>query len=100
MMQVTEFVARTGGVSLRGFATVEMASGLVIHDVSIHQRDGSTWASPPAKPMLGRDGTQMRGKDGKALWAPIISFAAKATRDRWSAQVIAALHVAHPEVMG
>jgi hypothetical protein len=39
-------------------------------------------------------------KDNKGLWDPVVSFASKATRDRWSDAVIAALHAAHPEVLG
>jgi hypothetical protein len=42
--------------SLRGFATVVQPSGMVLHDVSVHQQDGAAWASPASKPMLDRNG--------------------------------------------
>jgi hypothetical protein len=99
-MCVIKYIPRSSSSSsLLGFATVEAASGMTIHDVAIHQRDGTTWAQPPSKPRVGRDGVHMK-KDNKGLWDPVVSFASKATRDRWSDAVIAALHAAHPEVLG
>jgi hypothetical protein len=35
--------------TLRGFATVELPSGLIIWDVSVHRRDGRTSASLAAR---------------------------------------------------
>jgi hypothetical protein len=85
--------------TLRGFARVRMPSGVIFHDVAIHRKDGATWASPASKPMLGRDGTQMRGRDGKALWSPIVSFTTKDVRDRFSEAVITALRESHPDAL-
>ena len=45
--------------TLIGFARVKMPSGLVFHDVSIHRHGDSAWASPSAKPQIGRDGTHI-----------------------------------------
>jgi hypothetical protein len=86
--------------SLVGFARVRMPSGVVFHDVGIYKKDGKAWATPSGKPMLGRDGTQMRGRDGKAIFVPIVSFATKETRDRFSNAVLEALRVSHPNVLG
>src|SRR3954452_855271 len=48
--------------TLRGFARVRFASGLVLNEIAIHVGgdDGRTWASPPARPMIDRDGVVMR----------------------------------------
>ncbi len=70
---IEEFVVVTKN-TLRGFARVRLPSGLVLHDVAIHQRDGTAWASPASKPMLNRDGQQMKDQNGKLMWLPIISF--------------------------
>lgn len=87
--------------SLVGFARVRMPSGVILHDVGIYKKDlkkdGKAWATPGGKPILGRDGTQMRGRDGKALWVPVVSFATKEGRDKFSAVVVAAIEAAHPE---
>lgn len=86
--------------TLVGFATVRTPSGTVFNDTSIHVKDGRAWASPASKPILDRNGAQLKDADGKAKWSPVVSFVDKATRDRWSGEVIAALQVAHPEVFG
>jgi hypothetical protein len=93
---IEEFKAVTRN-TLCGFARVRMPSGVIFHDVSVHQKDGAVWASPPSKPAIGRDGAMLR-RDGKAVWQPIVSFASKEVRDRFSVAVIEALRLARPEV--
>ena len=36
---------------------------------------------------------------GKAQWAPIVSFISKELRDKFSAAVIDALRISHPDVL-
>jgi hypothetical protein len=84
--------------SLRGFCRVRMPSGMILHDVGIYEKDGKRWASPPSKPAIGRDGTAFK-KDGKPVYTPIVSFASKEVRDRFSDAVIEALQLAHPEAL-
>lgn len=86
--------------TLVGFVTVRSPRGLVFHDVAVHRRGDSVWASPASKPLVGRDGVQLKDAAGKTRWTPVVSFAAKELRDRWSAGVIAAVQFAHPEVFG
>ena len=83
--------------SLRGFARVRLPSGLILHDTAIHERDGKACASPASKPMLSRDGTVVRDAAGKTQYVPIISFAPREIRDRFSSAVIEAMRSAHPE---
>jgi hypothetical protein len=92
---IEEFSAVTKN-TLRGFAKIRMPSGMIVADVSIHVRDGRAWASPPSKPRLDRDGQQMRDADGRALWVPIITFANREQRDRWSDAAIAAVRQSYP----
>ena len=84
--------------SLRGFATVEFPSGMVVHDVSIHECDGNRWASPPSKHSLSRDGVHICDTSGKGQHTPLVSFSSKDQRDRFSAMVIAPLRAQSPEV--
>ena len=79
---IEEFVALQKN-TLCGFCRVRMPSGVIFHDVSIHRKDTAAWASPASKPMIGRDGLQMRGRDGKGLWTPIVSFASRDIRDKF-----------------
>jgi hypothetical protein len=94
---VSDWKARQAG-TLRGFCTVHLPSGMVLHEVAIHTRSGSWWASPASKPMLSRDGTALRDEAGKVRYSPVVSFADKQTRDRLSQAVVDALRRAHPEV--
>jgi hypothetical protein len=83
--------------SLLGFCRIRMPSGVIFHDVGVHFSHGSFWAIPASKPQMGRDGTQLRAKDGKPLWVPIVTFATKELRDRFSVVVVGALRASHPE---
>src|SRR4051812_30083032 len=85
--------------SLLGFATVQAPSGMVFHDVAVHRQNDSLWVSPASKPMLDRNGVQMKDANGKLRWTPIVSFKDKQARDRWSRAVIGALKSQHPEVV-
>jgi hypothetical protein len=95
---IEEFVVVTKA-TLRGFARVRLPSGLVLHDVAIHQRDGTAWASPASKPVLNRDGQQMKDQNGKLLWSPIISFTSREVRDRLNTAILDALRQSRPEVL-
>ena len=86
--------------SLLGFAKVELSSGMIISDVTILTGERGSWASPPSKPMIGRDGTVLTDDKGKVRYSPIVEFNSKETRSRWSGVVIEAMRSAHPEVFG
>lgn len=97
---IAEWTARISG-TLRGFCTVQFPSGAIFHQCSVFEKDGRWWASPAGKPMAGRDGTLLKDEiTGKTRYSPVVSFADKTVRNRWSDQVIAALHAAHPELLG
>jgi hypothetical protein len=85
--------------SLRGFAHVRMPSGVIFHDVSIHNSSGAWWASPASKPQINRDGMCLRGRDGKILYVPIVSFASRELREKFSNSIIEAMRTAHPEAL-
>jgi hypothetical protein len=72
---------------------------LVTKKIAIHITNGRTWASPPARQFLDRNGTPMRDENGKTRWQPLITFATKAHRDDWSDQVVAAVLEAYPNAL-
>jgi hypothetical protein len=41
----------------------------------------------------------MRDASGKQRWTKLIAFTAKGVREAWSAQIIAAVHEAHPDAL-
>ena len=85
--------------SLIGFAKAELPSGMVIADVTVLTSEGGAWASPPSKPMIGRDGSVMKDANGKIKYQPIIEFTSKNVRDKFSRAVVEALRAAHPEAL-
>jgi hypothetical protein len=82
-----------------GLARVRLPSGLILHDVAIHKRNGTAWAIPPSKPVLDRNGVQVKDVTGKPLCVPVVTFASPEKCDRFSAAVIDAVRAAHPRVL-
>jgi hypothetical protein len=82
--------------TLRGFANVELPSGLVIRDVSIHEKGGKWWASPPSRPMLNAEGRQIRNHAGHAQYAALRGWHSRELGDRFSAAVVELIRREHP----
>jgi hypothetical protein len=83
--------------TLVGFCTVLLPQlHLRIHDVVVHEKNTSHWVGLPAKPWVGRDGVAKRGEGGKIMYAPVVEFTDRATRDAFSDRVITALLTAFP----
>lgn len=79
--------------TLRGFFSVELPSGLVLHGCKLMVGPkGQPWIAPPA--------TKREVPDGKPIWDPIVDFRDRETRDRFTAAVLDALAQAHPEATG
>jgi hypothetical protein len=49
--------------------------------------------------MVDRAGTVVKDQNGKIRYSPIIEFRSKEIRDKFSENVIAALHSSHPEAL-
>jgi hypothetical protein len=97
-IMITDWKARESG-TLRGFFTAQLTSGLVLHELMLHERDGNWWISFPSKPMLGADGAALRDDSGKVRYStPLISFTNRRAKDRLTDQLLAALRLAQPQV--
>jgi hypothetical protein len=97
-MTVQNFKPVSAG-ALIGFVDVILPSGMVLHHCSVFRKDGRSWASPPSKQVIGRDGTVQRTADGKTRYEPTVSFIDRATQERWSAGAIEALRIAQPDAL-
>ncbi len=84
---------------LLGFVQVPLSSGMLLSDVAVMNGSSGTWVSPPAKPRLDKDGAALRDQNGKILYTPVVEFASKELRDKFSSAVIAALKARHPEAL-
>lgn len=86
--------------TLRGFAKVRLASGMILHDIAIHLgSDDKAWASSPSKAMLDREGQALRDETGKIRYSPVIGFATKQQRDRFSDIIVRAVRESHAEAL-
>jgi len=75
--------------TLKGFADLELTRvGLIIHDCTLHEKNGKEWVGIPAR--------QYQGKDGKTQWQPLLEFAESAREARrvFQEQAIAAIYEA------
>jgi DNA-binding cell septation regulator SpoVG len=68
--------------TLLGFLSLELPSGLVINDITVHEKAGSRWCSMPAR---------QYEKDGEKQWAPLVDFANKETREAFQRLALEAL---------
>jgi hypothetical protein len=82
--------------TLRGFCVVELPSGLIVRDVSIHEKAGKWWACLPAKPQIGSDDKVIRNHGGKVQYAAVISWRDRDLSDRFSAAVVDLVRSQHP----
>jgi hypothetical protein len=95
-IEVESFKAQRSN-TLVGFCTVLLPQlHLRIIDLTVHEKNGSRWVGLPSKPWVGRDGVAKRGDDGKMIYAPVLDFTDRATKDAFSDRVIDALLTRFP----
>jgi hypothetical protein len=98
IITVSDFKPISAG-AMKGICDVHLPSGMTLHRCSIFAKDGKAWASPPSKQVIGRDGMVQKTAEGKTRYEATVSFADRATQNRWSSSVIEALCIAHPEAL-
>jgi hypothetical protein len=85
--------------TLFGFCSVLLPElHLTIHDLTIHESNDKRWIGLPGKAWVDRDGNVKRGENGKILYAPVLEFTDKETRDAFAARVLASLLTRFPHV--
>ena len=82
--------------SLRGFAVIRVGKSLTIKDLTVHRSNGRVWVGMPSKPLLDPSGSAKRDDAGKIKYLPILEWSDRATADRFSESVIAAIEAQHP----
>lgn len=81
--------------SLRGFATVELPSGLIIKDIPVLESGNGRWAALPSKPQI-KDGSPVL-KDGKLQYTPILEWRSRELSDGFSEAVVSLIEDNHPD---
>lgn len=62
--------------------------------------DGKLWLAVPSVKQTDRDGNPVIGDKGKPVYKNFIDFKDRATRDRFTEQVIGLIRNEHPDVIG
>jgi hypothetical protein len=82
--------------ALRGFTTIELPIGLVIHDIPVLLGKNGPWATLPAEPQLSHDGRQKRDANGKAAYAAVLEWRSRELSDPFSWAVVDLVRREHP----
>jgi hypothetical protein len=69
--------------TLRGFFTVTLPSGMVIHKCSLHEKNGNRWIGLPAEKYSKHDGT--------TAYSVLLEFTSRQIADNFRKQVLLAL---------
>jgi DNA-binding cell septation regulator SpoVG len=69
--------------TLRGFFSATLASGLVLHDLMLHEKDGERWIGFPSR--------EWTDSQGLKHYARIVEFSSRAAGDRFREAVLSAL---------
>jgi DNA-binding cell septation regulator SpoVG len=69
--------------TLRGFFTVTMPSGMIVHGCSLHEKNGARW--------IGMPSNKFTTKEGTTSYTPIVEFVSREAADRFRDQVLVAL---------
>ena len=67
------------------------ALGGTLLDCLVLTGSNGRWVNPPNRPMIGKDGRQMRKDDGKPSYKDVLKFADRAGKDAWSKAALAAI---------
>jgi len=76
----------------RGLCTIKTASGLRIHEVRLHERDGERWVALPGK--------YWKKENGTSVWISTFNFPDAETKKLFKAQALAAINVMLAELTG
>jgi hypothetical protein len=69
--------------TLRGFFTATLPSGLVLHDLMLHERDDARWIAFP--------GRERKDAQGQRQFARFVEFRDRETANRFRDQMLEAL---------
>ncbi len=68
---------------LKGFFSVETPSGLIVSEISLHEKDGKRWIGMPSK--------QWTKPNGDKGWLPLVQFRDWQAKERFQRATLAAL---------
>lgn len=83
--------------ALIGFATVELPIGLKIIDCPVCETRGKTWATPPGRPQLDKNGQPIRDERGRQAYSQILEWRDRRLREAFSDRIVELVRGQHPD---
>jgi hypothetical protein len=78
--------------TLQGFFDLQLASGLLIDDCTLHEKNADTrWIPLLSKPLLDPEGRQRRDAGSKALYVSVVQIPSHEAWDSFQRQALAAV---------
>lgn len=74
--------------TLRGFFTATLPSGMILHDLSLHEKPDARWINTPSR--------EWTDQNGDTQYSPMITFTDRATANRFRDTMLAALDEQKP----
>jgi hypothetical protein len=71
--------------TLRGFCILDIPPGIILRDVSVHEKNGRRWARLPSKPVLDSEGRHVVTHSGQKRYAALLGWRNRELADRFSA---------------
>jgi hypothetical protein len=82
-IEARNFKSLRKGETLQGFVELHLPSGLILHDVTVHERAGKRWVGLPARSYVGSDGV--------AHWQRLVEFSSKEAHARFQKAALSAV---------
>jgi hypothetical protein len=100
-MRLAKFTAIISAGAALAYLDIEHASGLITRDWKLMRGpDGKLWLAAPSVKQTDRDGNPILGDKGKPLYRNFVDFKDRATRDRFTEQVVGLVRREHPDIVG
>jgi hypothetical protein len=78
--------------TLQGFFDLELPSGLMLKDCSLHEKDGKRWIGLPGKAVVDSKGCHATDPNtGKKLYVMIVEIRDRGRRERFQVAALAAV---------
>jgi hypothetical protein len=85
--------------AMHAFFSVELPSGMIVHDLRLMAGKNGFWVAMPAQKQLDRDSNPRLDANGKPLYSQILEFRDRATADRFGAMVLDVIRAEHPDAL-
>jgi hypothetical protein len=96
--KLTKFVEHRSG-QMVAFLSIELASGMVIHDLRLMIGKNGPWIAMPSQKQVDKDGRPRLDANQRPTYSQIVEFRDRATSDRFREMVLGLVRREHPDAL-